>query len=400
MDSVTQIVLGAAVGEVVLGKKVGNRALLWGGIGGTIPDLDVIVGSFLSPIAELATHRGFSHSIVFAIIGGIFFGWGIQSIYQSKYHKYIAAVGWFLIPAGVLFFLNNFLDIPLGFATLVPTVIIVLAAGIQLYKRYFVRGVALPKANLRDWQRLMFWSVFTHPLLDCFTTYGTQLFQPFSDYRVAFCSISVADPIYTVPFLSCIIILGFITRSSPRRRTIAWAGIGISSAYLLFTVINKQYVNTIWKQNLADQNIEYQRYLTSPTILNNVLWYCLAEAENGYYHSQYSWFDKNPKMEITFLSRNDAVLNASKDDEVLKTLKWFSNGYYGISENRDGSLQFNDLRFGITQTRKGDPHYIFNFPLTKKENGEYDILGTNGGPPPGERQDMLDTLWTRIKGRN
>ena len=42
MDSLTQIVLGAAVGEATLGRKVGNKALLWGAIAGTIPDLDVV----------------------------------------------------------------------------------------------------------------------------------------------------------------------------------------------------------------------------------------------------------------------------------------------------------------------------------------------------------------------
>ena len=43
MDSVTQIALGAAVGEAVLGRKIGNRAMLWGAIAGTLPDLDVFV---------------------------------------------------------------------------------------------------------------------------------------------------------------------------------------------------------------------------------------------------------------------------------------------------------------------------------------------------------------------
>jgi len=42
MDSITQIVLGAAVGDAVLGKKIGNRAMVWGAIAGTIPDLDVL----------------------------------------------------------------------------------------------------------------------------------------------------------------------------------------------------------------------------------------------------------------------------------------------------------------------------------------------------------------------
>ena len=45
MDSLTQIVLGAACGELAAGKKIGNRALLWGAIGGTIPDLAVLSNS-------------------------------------------------------------------------------------------------------------------------------------------------------------------------------------------------------------------------------------------------------------------------------------------------------------------------------------------------------------------
>ena len=60
MDSVTQIVLGAAVGEAVLGKKVGNKALLYGAIAGTIPDLDVIFGNFTDTITAIEWHRGFA----------------------------------------------------------------------------------------------------------------------------------------------------------------------------------------------------------------------------------------------------------------------------------------------------------------------------------------------------
>ena len=67
MDSITQITLGAAVGELVLGKKVGNRAMLWGAIGGTIPDLDVIANLGTDTIGALAFHRAFTHSIPFAI---------------------------------------------------------------------------------------------------------------------------------------------------------------------------------------------------------------------------------------------------------------------------------------------------------------------------------------------
>ena len=59
MDSLTQIVLGAACGEVALGKKIGNKALLFGAIGGTIPDLDVFVGRWIysNEIDIMSFHR-------------------------------------------------------------------------------------------------------------------------------------------------------------------------------------------------------------------------------------------------------------------------------------------------------------------------------------------------------
>ena len=62
MDSLTQIVLGAAVAEASLGKKIGNRAMVWGAIAGTLPDLDVIANGFMSPVDALAFHRGPTHS--------------------------------------------------------------------------------------------------------------------------------------------------------------------------------------------------------------------------------------------------------------------------------------------------------------------------------------------------
>jgi len=106
LDSLTQIVLGAAVGETVAGRKLGNRALLWGGIGGTIPDLDIIANGFLTPLQALVTHRGFSHSILFAIMGAFVFGWLIHAMYKSPYHRHIAFVSWFALPAGVLLFFS------------------------------------------------------------------------------------------------------------------------------------------------------------------------------------------------------------------------------------------------------------------------------------------------------
>ena len=76
MDSLTQIVLGAAVGEAVLGRKVGNKAILYGAIAGTIPDLDIFASYFTDTVSALAIHRGFTHSILFSVLfAPVFVGW-------------------------------------------------------------------------------------------------------------------------------------------------------------------------------------------------------------------------------------------------------------------------------------------------------------------------------------
>ena len=81
MDSLTQIVLGAACGEAVAGKKLGNRAMLWGAIGGTIPDLDVFATFFCDEITATSFHRGFMHSFLFAALAP----WGLAKLTQWFY---------------------------------------------------------------------------------------------------------------------------------------------------------------------------------------------------------------------------------------------------------------------------------------------------------------------------
>ena len=85
MDSLSQIVLGASVAEASLGSKIGNKALLFGTIGGTIPDLDVFVGSWLfgNEIDAMLFHRGFMHSILFSVLAAFVFGWVTFKLYNT-----------------------------------------------------------------------------------------------------------------------------------------------------------------------------------------------------------------------------------------------------------------------------------------------------------------------------
>jgi len=339
MDSLTQIVLGAACGEAALGKKIGNKALLFGAIGGTIPDLDVFVGRWFynNEIDIMAFHRGFMHSIVFTVFGAFLFGWITYRLYNNGKRK------------------NT--------------------------------------TTLNNWIWLFFLSLFTHPILDSFTPYGTQLFAPFSNYRVAINNISVVDPIYTVPFLLCIIVLMFFKRNTSKRKLWLKLGVGISTTYLLFTFINKVYINSIYKESLKSEGISYLRFQTQPSILNNVLWYGVAETETNYYVGFYSLLDKSKNVETwNKLPKNHHLAPINYKD--IKTLAWFSNGYYNFIEEKDSVLRYNDLRYPSFD--KDDPNNaIFSFTL-RKEGERWNILPFDGKPPTSED---FSFFWERIKGQ-
>jgi len=339
MDSLTQIVLGAACGEAALGKKIGNKALLFGAIGGTIPDLDVFVGRWIynNEIDIMAFHRGFMHSILFAILAAFLLGWLVHKLYDS--------------------------------------------------------GKRIHSTTQRDWIWLFFLSLFTHPILDSFTPYGTQLFTPFSNYRVAINNISVADPFYTVPFLLCIIILMFFKRQSRRRNLWLKLGIGISSAYMLFTLVNKIYINSIYKKSLDKEGISFNRFQTQPSILNNILWYGVAETNESYFVGFYSLLDRTAEVDSwNELPKNHELAPTSNSD--IKTLAWFSNGYYNFIEKPGDTLRYNDLRYPSLDFE--DPNNsVFSFTL-KKEGERYDILPFNGRPPSSED---FDNFLNRIKGK-
>lgn len=339
MDSLTQIVLGAACGEVVLGKKVGNRAMLWGAVAGTIPDLDVLSGFFTDEMTALAFHRGISHSFFFAATAPWVFGWLVH----------------------------------------------------QLYKRR-----RPGEASYRNWVSLFFWAIFTHPLLDSCTTYGTQLFQPFWDYRVAFNNISVVDPIYTLPFLVLLILAMRQMRDKPLRKWLTWAGIGVSSAYLAFTGINKLRVDSIFERSLEAQQIQHTRFMASPTIFNNILWQGIAEGDTAYYHGFYSFFDAEPRIDsFTVIPKNHHLLEGLEGQRDVEIIQWFSDGYYNVMEGENGALQVHDLRYGSMDGTFDEPSdFIFRFELTE-ENGKVTARQVWDKQDGGE---MLEGFWRRVKG--
>ena len=401
MDSLTQITLGAACGEVVLGKKIGNRAMLWGALGGYLPDFDIMANFVTDEMTALAFHRSITHSLLFGVVAPFGLAWLIhqlysRGIYKKKAYRAGSTLFWLLFVIGVFNFVPYMVTNMVNYGVLTWTLVIGSVVYLLFWK-FYVKNEAWPvKATYWDWYWLFFLSVFTHPLLDSCTAYGTQLFQPFSDYRVALNNISVVDPIYTLPFLICVIVTSMLLRNSPKRRFFNYLGIGLSTAYLLFTFYNKSKVNTVFENSLAEQGIEYNRYMTAPTIFNNVLWHCIAEGDSVYYQGLYSLRDEEPRIAVwNKFPKNHELIKDYEAERSIKILKWFSNGYYNIIHREDGRLQFNDLRFGIFGDKAiSENDYIFHFIL-EEENGKIEAHQSR------ERPDMKENfgqLWTRIKG--
>ncbi len=332
MDSLTQIVLGAAVGEVVLGKKVGNKALLYGGIAGTIPDLDVIANFFTDTITSIELHRGFSHSIVFSVLMAPILGWMVNNIERGY------QLGW------------------------------------------------------KPWAKLFFWGLFTHPLLDAFTTWGTQLFWPF-DIRLAFNSIFVIDPMYTLPFLICLILVLFFNRTSKTRRRINQIGLTISSLYLVSTLVIKGVVNRKFEEALVAQNIPYLKISSRPAALNTILWNANVETKESYWIGDYSFFDTAP-IQFTEYPKNRSASQELEGYPNVQRLITISEGWY-ILEEKNQQWFFYDLRFGLIPRKDQPPFFAFEY-LLEKQNGK--IQATETEKTGRDAQYLLAVLWKRIKG--
>ena len=399
MDSLTQITLGAAVGEIALGKKVGNKAMVWGAIGGTIPDLDVVANLVTDQISAMAFHRAITHSLFFGVVAPLILGWLIYAFYDTEqrsqfWRKLLMAYGALFL----LLFLGSLpMPIPrleiIAIALVVSTAIVAFPAVLYLLSK---KKPLEEPPTWKGWTLLFFLSIITHPLLDACTAYGTQLLQPFSDYRVAWNNIAVVDPIYTFPFLFFLIWASRKTRTSDRRKWLNYLGIGISSAYLLLTFMNKLQVDNAFRQAMQQQEISMDRFTTGPSIFNNILWQGVAEGDSLYHYGRYSLMDEQaPFARMNQIGKGHEYLEPFAEDRVVKILKWFSNGYYCVNPLPDGKLEFSDMRYGTFPMGDGSEVFIFQFILEPKDGK---IIAEQVRPEDRNMEGAFARLWERIKG--
>ncbi len=277
--------LGAAVGEAVLGRKVGRKALLWGAVLGTFPDLDVFI-PLGGPVSDFTYHRSFSHSIFILTILTPIFVWLILKLHpKTELHR-------------------------------------------------------------RGWIKLV-WLVFmTHILLDCFTVYGTQIFWPIWNYPVGWASVFIIDPFYTLPLLVGVAMALVMTRNSHRGHLINRTALAFSTLYLAWSVAAKLYVASAVEASLARQDVQYERLLVSAGPFNTMLWRIVAmQADGNYYEGFYSLLDGYSEVTLENFESRTELLNGIEQHWPVRRLQWFSKGYYKVWR-RGGDVVLSDLRMG------------------------------------------------------
>src|SRR5688500_3156385 len=221
MDSVSQLALGAAVGVAVMGRRTALwKAALWGGIAGTLPDLDAFIDYGVA-VRNMPYHRGSSHALFWQ--------------------------------------------------TLVSPVLAWIASR--------VHGEA---KSFRRWWLAIWLALVTHPLLDTMTVYGTQLLLPFTNHPFGVGSMFIIDPLYTVPLLVGLAVV--LARAEGRGLRWNHAGLLLSTAYLAWSVGAQWHVRGVAQQALAAAGAPRDLpLLVTPTAFNTVLWRVVAMRPDGSY---------------------------------------------------------------------------------------------------------------------
>lgn len=336
MDPLTHGALGAAVAGLVTGKDKDMRAPAVGALAGALPDIDIIPTLFLGPMSQLDLHRGLTHSLLFAALISPILGF-------------------------ILYRLNGKQAVPRGFTA---------------------------------WSLIVLLGILSHILLDCFTSYGTRIFLPFSDYRVAWGTIAVVDPLFSLPVILAALSLFLFRQNDAVGKRVLHAGLSLGLVYCAATVLNKEHIDSVFRRSLADQDIRFTRLMTTPMPFTNFLWVGIAEGDHYFYTGYYSNLDGRDTILFTQDRKNHEYIREISGHDRVRKLISFAREFYTI-DAEEGTLIFNDLRYGSLAAGGGaEKQYIFSYAITN-----------NGGNPEIIRRvrsrlspETLLMLFKRIAG--
>lgn len=342
MDSLTQATLGAAVGELVLGRRLGNRAIAWGALFGTLPDLDVLFFPFFDQAGWLWWHRGPSHSLVV------------------------------MIAASVL------LARPLS----------------RMWKRDRIGPM------LTGWFVLLVWS--THVLIDCFTSYGTLVFWPFDPTRVALNNLFIIDPLFTLPMLVALLWILFLRQPAQqaKRRRINAIALCLACAYTALSFGAKALASRGFEADLERRGIEAVRRMESPTPFNIVLWRSVMERGDAIWVGYRSLLDRGSQpVRWTIYPKGREAASAHAGGRELNLVEHFSGGWWICRPHAKG-LWIGDMRFGEmrewgNRTGMVDHRLVFSWDLLDEGEDRLRQLRARRG---GGAVELLKRLGSRALG--
>ncbi|AUV88380.1 metal-dependent hydrolase [Vibrio campbellii] len=287
MDPLTQGLVGASLALSASKKQHLVVAGALGLLAGMAPDLDILIRSTKDPLLFLEFHRQFTHSLFFIPIGSFICALILHPLIAKK---------------GGLSFKQSWWYCALGYAT--------------------------------------------HGLLDACTSYGTQLLWPFTNTRYSWSTVSVIDPLFTLPILFTLI-LGLMKRNPWYPRiALAWALV-----YLTFGMYQRDRAEEAgWALAEARRHTP-QRLEAKPTFANTLVWKVIYETEH-YYHVDAIRAGRSIK---TYTGESIAKLNvaadfpwldpASQQAKDIERFRWFSDGFIARDPNK--GLRVIDVRYSI-----------------------------------------------------
>jgi inner membrane protein len=332
MDSLSQIVLGAAIAAVIAPAHHRRAALLAGAALGTLPDLDSLPIALFTddPIALMTVHRSFSHSLFV-----------------------LPLVGWLIW---------------------------------WLFRRYGKGRVAESPAR---W----FWAIqlalITHPLLDAFTVYGTQLLWPLPMQPVMWSSVFIIDPAYTLWLLIACAVAWFASEKRLARNALL-TGLALSTAYLGWSLWAKHSVEREAQRALAAMGLSDAPRFSVPMPFNTPLWRVVAMTDEGFVEGERSLVADHGTMRFKgYPSEKRALASVATESAGVRRLEWFAHGFLKGTV-RDGRLFVSDLRMGA------EPDYSFTFAVAEAKGDSWHPIRAEQMRWPWQARDRLTEMWSRI----
>lgn len=321
------------MGYALFHRRLGRTAAGVGAAAALLPDADVFLRSATDPLFAVEMHRGFSHSLLFAPLGAL-----------------LAAVPWLL-----------------------PKV----SAG--------RRGTLWLCA---------FAAYVSHCLLDAATSYGTQLFWPFSSSRVGWDYVAVVDPAVTLPLL-----VGLVVALARKTPTPAWVAVGLAVAYLGVGAVQRSRVADAQEQLAASRGHSPVRHEVMPTLGNLMVWRTLYLHEGKIYSDRVraglgagithipGW--SLPQVTASELRADERV--AAETHDSFQRFRHFSGAWVGRSP--DDPTLLGDMRYSLS-TAAFDP--IWGVRLGSGDDPAR-VTWINRS---AERRVSPAELWTEIVGND